>query len=964
VYKETLSGGDYSQATVGSGWTQPAGIAVDGKGNLAIVDPGADTLFLETWSESQYTQTQIAGAGAAPTAVALDGSGNLYIVDQGSPEIGGVGGTFPLPAVNKFTSALPSTLNFGLTGYGYNPQYTTQTVALANYGSAALNFSAVSYPVDFPEASGVTTDCKSSTSLPVGSLCTLSIDFSPQQSLGTSNFRAYSENVSVTTNTGNTPGTVGKVSVTGTEEHPSSISITTSANPANQGGSLTFTATVTATDGFTLVRPAGTVTIYVDGSVAATPTLSGGVATYTTSTLALGTHTAFAYYAGNSVFLGSFSVSVSESVVLGSATAGFGDVTIGAVNIGAPSASIPLQVTFETADTLSSIAVLTQGAPNLDYAQTGGTCATGTAYAANATCTLDITFKPTAAGTRIGAVVLTGTNGNLAGTGYLQGIGQGSQTTFLPGTQINIASGFENPSGVAVDGAGNVYFADQLAAEVYKETFSDGIYSQGQIGSGFSCPTAVAVDAAANVYITDGCTASLYKETLVNGKYVQSTMGNGFGSPFGVAIDGSGNVYVADSTKLAVYKETMSNGQYSQSLVASGFKGPSGVTIDGSGNVYVADYAGNAVYKETPLGSGYTQSSVGTGLVAPEGVAVDGSGNLYIVEGTNTLYKESLFNGGYVATPILVGGSGSPDAVAVDAAGNLYIADKIAGGNLVFKLEVAAPPIVSFAATALGSTSIDSPHTVTVSDIGNEPLFIYSVKFAADFPEASGVGSDCKPNTFVGPGGACTLSIDFTPDAAIASGNSQTLSENVILTTNALNTTGTQQDVAVTGIENKSASYVALASSADPATLGSPVTFTSTVGPANGSSLTPTGTVTFYSGSAVLGAGTLVGGVATYSTSTLAVGTYSISAIYSGNASYNTATSNTISENIVSDPATGNFGDVEIGSVSIGSSTRRRRWATLRFSLREPPIWTSQMPAEELVRPGRHTPRQPPARSG
>ena len=71
-----------------------------------------------------------------------------------------------------------------------------------------------------------------------------------------------------------------------------------------------------------------------------------------------------------------------------------------------------------------------------------------------------------------------------------------------------------------------------------------------------------------------------------------------------------------------------------------------------------------------------------------------------------------------------------------------------------------------------------------------------------------------------------------------------------------------------------------LTSSPNPATFGEAVTFTATVTGAGG---TPTGTVTFYDGTASLGTGTLNGsGVATLTTSALIVGVHPISATYGG----------------------------------------------------------------------------------
>ena len=69
-----------------------------------------------------------------------------------------------------------------------------------------------------------------------------------------------------------------------------------------------------------------------------------------------------------------------------------------------------------------------------------------------------------------------------------------------------------------------------------------------------------------------------------------------------------------------------------------------------------------------------------------------------------------------------------------------------------------------------------------------------------------------------------------------------------------------------------------LTSSLNPSTYGQAVTFTAVVTPAP-----PDGeTVTFMQGTNVMGTGTLSGGSATFTTSTLAAGTDTIKAVYAG----------------------------------------------------------------------------------
>lgn len=88
-------------------------------------------------------------------------------------------------------------------------------------------------------------------------------------------------------------------------------------------------------------------------------------------------------------------------------------------------------------------------------------------------------------------------------------------------------------------------------------------------------------------------------------------------------------------------------------------------------------------------------------------------------------------------------------------------------------------------------------------------------------------------------------------------------------------------------------SVVAVSSNRNPSVLGASVTFTAAVSPA-----AATGTVTFLDGIAAVGSATLNAGTATVSVSTLSVGSHSITATYSGDASYASSTSAPLTETI------------------------------------------------------------------
>jgi len=229
-----------------------------------------------------------------------------------------------------------------------------------------------------------------------------------------------------------------------------------------------------------------------------------------------------------------------------------------------------------------------------------------------------------------------------------------------------VASGFNEPQGVAADAAGNVYVADGGHGLV-KKIPPGG--SPASIGTGFSKPSSVAVDAAGNVYVADFTNNAVYE--IASGGSTTS-IASGFNHPTGVAVDAAGNVYVADNGNNAV-KEIPSGGGSPVTFAST--PNPYGVAVDGAGNVYVGN-GGAATITMIPAGGG-TPVNVGSGFINPFGVAADVMGNVFVVDSGHALVKEIPAGGG---APVTIGPGGGDElfGIAVNGAGNVYVTDQTA----------------------------------------------------------------------------------------------------------------------------------------------------------------------------------------------------------------------------------------------------------------------------------------------
>lgn len=235
-------------------------------------------------------------------------------------------------------------------------------------------------------------------------------------------------------------------------------------------------------------------------------------------------------------------------------------------------------------------------------------------------------------------------------------------------------------------------------------------------------------------------------------------------------------------------------------------------------------------------------------------------------------------------------------SVALDGAGNATLTTSAltVGNHTITAIYTGAAQFASSSASIIEviGPAVIVPTTTALTSSLNPAPFGQSVTFTATV--AAGATPAVGPVSFTdGATALGTVTLDATGVATFAT-STLSAGSHTITASYAGNAQFGASSASINQVINPIASAITLTSSLNPSRSGDNVTFTATVTSAGGA---PTGTVNFLDGGAALGLGTLSPqGIATFSTSTLSVGTHAITAAYQGAPAFNPSTSTPLSQ--------------------------------------------------------------------
>jgi len=257
-------------------------------GYVAFTDNGTviGQRFLDGSGQAQFTTTSNLSVGTHTLGATYE-SDTFFASSTGttSQSVG------QSTSVSGGTSPNPST--FGQT-------VTFSATVTSNNGSAGIPTGSVAW------MEGATT------------LATGTVDGSGNASATSSTLSVGSHNITVnftgTNGWANSSASAGTQNVTAT----TSTAVSSSPNPSTYGSNVTFTATVTSAGG----TPTGSVVFTIDGSAGSPVTVDGnGQATYSTTSLSVGSHTVSAAFTGTNGYGNSSGNGTNQSVTATTSTA-------------------------------------------------------------------------------------------------------------------------------------------------------------------------------------------------------------------------------------------------------------------------------------------------------------------------------------------------------------------------------------------------------------------------------------------------------------------------------------------------------------------------------------------------------------------------------------------------------------------------------------------------------------------
>jgi hypothetical protein len=820
----TLSTPGFGSIQVGANGTAAATLTNTGIGAVTLTVPSAASVTGTDFSFVSTTCGATLAAGAsctatvrfAPTSTAAR-TGSLAVATSAGSK------TSTLSATGVQGAATLSAASLTFASKQIGDSATAQTITVTNQGTAALVFTSVAVTAGATDFTQASPAC---TTLAVNGTCVITVNFMPTAS-------------------GTRPGTITlahngtgatSISLTGTGQTQAATLSTPSFPATAVGSTSTATATMTNTGigalsltiptaasvtgaGYTFVSTTCATSLAVSGTCSTTVRFSPTSTTAASGSLAISTGA------------GTKTATLGSTGIQGFASVSPSSLTFAAQQNGTTSATQVVTVTNTGTNTLTFTGVGIS-AGGTDFAQSNG-CG---AVAVNGTCTVNVTFTPSAAGPLTGTLSFTHNGGGVANVS-LSGTGQAASAS-LSTPDFGTTQVGSNSNAVATltnTGLAAISVTVPTAASVTGTDFSFVSTTCGAtLAAGGTCattvrfaPTAVTPRSGSLTFATGAgqMTASMAETATRGNASLTSTSLTFAATQIGVAAsaqtvtvtnNGTAPLVFTDisvsagatdfteaapaCTTLAVnatcvitvnFTPTAAGARPGTITLNHNGNGSSSISLTGTGQAQSATLSTPAFSTSIPVGSNGTAVSTLTNtgigaitLTAPTAASVTGTDFTFV----STTCGTSLPAAGTCSTTVRF----SPTAAAartgtlslVTSAGTKSASLAATGVQGISSLSSAS---LTFAAKQVGDSA--ATQAVTVTNTGTTSLVFTSVSVTAGATDFAQTSSAC---TTLAVNGTCTITVSFTPTAAGARPGTITLAHNGTGSTS-ISLTGTGQ---------------------------------------------------------------------------------------------------------------------------------------------------------------------------